>query len=126
MNILKGISHVGIPTDNFAKSVHDYEKIGFKLVNQEDNQGSATGFFQLGNLELEVWETKVNSVNGAINHYAIDTDEIDQAFELIKGMGFKLINQKIMHLPFWDHGISYFNFYGPNNEIIEICQRNKK
>lgn len=126
MNILKGISHVGIPTDNFAKSVHDYEKIGFKLVNQEDNQGSATGFFQLGNLELEVWETKVNSVNGAINHYAIDTDEIDQAFELIKGMGFKLINQKIMYLPFWDHGISYFNFYGPNNEIIEICQRNKK
>ena len=111
MSIFKGISHVGIPTNDFAKSVTEYEKIGFKLINQEDNNGSVTGFFQLGDL---------------INHYAIDTDEIDEAFEKIKNAGFKLIDQQVMHLPFWEHGISYFNFYGPNNETIEICQRNKK
>lgn len=126
MSIFKGISHVGIPTNDFAKSVTEYEKIGFKLINQEDNNGSATGFFQLGDLMLEVWEAETNPVNGAINHYAIDTDEIDEAFEKIKDAGFKLIDQQVMHLPFWEHGISYFNFYGPNNETIEICQRNKK
>lgn len=126
MSVFKGIAHIGIPTNDYLKSVSEYEKIGFKLVNQEDNHSSTTGFFQLGDLVLEVWETGTNPINGAINHYAIDTDAIDQAFEQIKKLGFKLIDQKIMHLPFWDHGISYFNFHGPNNEVIEVCQRNKK
>ncbi|WEV70258.1 VOC family protein [Lactobacillus sp. ESL0785] len=126
MSVFKGVSHVGIPTDNFAKSVRDYKKIGFELINQEDNNGSQTGFFQLGNLMLEVWETTINPVNGAINHYALDTDDVATAFAQIKAAGFKLIDQQIMHLPFWEHGISYFNFYGPNHEVIEVCQRNKK
>ncbi|MDF7672500.1 VOC family protein [Lactobacillus sp. ESL0701] len=126
MSIFKGVSHVGIPTNDFAKSVRDYKKIGFELINQEDNNGSQTGFFQLGNLMLEVWETVANPVNGAINHYALDTDDVIAAFAQIKAAGFKLIDQQIMHLPFWEHGISYFNFYGPNHEVIEVCQRNKK
>ncbi|HHA5475028.1 TPA: VOC family protein, partial [Enterococcus faecium] len=26
---------------------------------------------------------------------------------------------------FWENGIRYFNFYGPNHEIIEISQMKK-
>ena len=75
---------------------------------------------------MEVYEDKTNSENGAINHFAIATDEIDKTFAHVKKLGFELIDDKIMHLPFFEHGISYFNFYGPNHETIEVCQKNKE
>lgn len=61
---------------------------------------------------------------GAINHLALATDDIAAVFNEIKALpGIEMIDSQIQFLPFWDHGIKYFNFYGPNREIIEICQR---
>lgn len=126
MAFFNGLSHIGIPTKNFYKSTELYEKLGFKLIDQEDNLGSKVNFYQINDLILEVYEDKINSENGAINHFAIATDEIDKTFAHVKKLGFELIDDKIMHLPFFEHGISYFNFYGPNHETIEVCQKNKE
>lgn len=125
MNSIKGISHVGIPTDDFKKSVDQYEKLGFKLINQEDNAGSQVGFFQINDLMLEVYDSQKVSTSGAINHLAVETDDVEQALTEVKSSGFELIDPEVQHLPFWEHGISYFNFFGPNHEIIEVCQKNK-
>lgn len=124
MEHLSGLQHVGIPTDDFLKTQKFYENLGFKLVQEEDNAGSHVGFFQLGDLLLEVWEAKVPHQVGAINHLALATDDIAAVFNEIKALpGIEMIDSQIQFLPFWDHGIKYFNFYGPNREIIEICQR---
>lgn len=126
MAYFKGISHVGITTQDFVQSVDLYEKLGFQLINQEDNQGSKVGFLQLNDLLIELYEAPINPVNGAINHLALDTDDIQAAYDYVHQLGFEFIDDQVMHLPFWEHGISYFNFYGPNHEIIEVCQRNQK
>ena len=72
---------------------------------------------------IEVWEEQSPNKVGAIHHIAFDTSDIEGAFHWIKEMGFEMIDEKIMTLSFWERGIRYFNFYGPNKEIIEICQK---
>ncbi|HIZ95132.1 MAG TPA: VOC family protein [Candidatus Ligilactobacillus excrementavium] len=124
MNLFNGISHIGIPTRNLYKTTELYEKLGFKLINQEDNLGSKVYFFQINDLMLEVYEAKATPEIGAINHLAVETDHVEEAFNYIEKLGFEMIDKQVKHLPFWDHGISYFNFYGPNHEIIEVCQKN--
>ena len=52
-----GLQHIGIPTRRFAESRKFYEALGFELVNTEDNDGSKVGFYQLGTLMLESWES---------------------------------------------------------------------
>lgn len=125
MSHFKGISHIGIPTQDYENSVSRYNLLGFSLINEENNAGNRVGFFELNNLLLEVYEEPVNPVAGAINHIAIETDDVDAAFAFVKSTDFELIDQKIMSLPFWNHGIRYFNFYGPNHEVLEICQKNE-
>ena len=35
----------------------------------------------------------------------------------------KIKDNEIQHIDsFWEHGIRYFNVYGPNGETIEFCQ----
>lgn len=124
MNYFNGIAHVGIPTQNFDESIKAYGQLGFSLINEENNQGSHVGFLQINNLVLEVYEEQATNEAGAINHIAIETDDVEEAFNFVKSAGFELIDKQIMSLPFWEHGIQYFNFYGPNHEILEVCQKN--
>lgn len=124
MEHLNGLQHVGIPTDDFKKTQEFYKNLGFVLIQEEDNAGSHVGFFQLGDLLLEVWEAEIPHQVGAINHLALATDDITAVFNAVKALkGIELIDHEIKFLPFWEQGIKYFNFYGPNREIIEICQK---
>ena len=60
---------------------------------------------------------------GAINHWAFDTPDIEAAFENAKELGLNFKDNEIQHIDsFWEHGIRYFNVYGPNGETIEFCQ----
>lgn len=121
---LNGLQHIGIPTDNFEESRKFYETLGFELIRIEQNGDSKVGFYKLGGLVLEIWEAEPKGHPGAIDHFALDTDNIESVFVSVKKMGVKFIDKKIQELPFWENGIQYFNFYGPNKEIIEICQKN--
>ena len=60
---------------------------------------------------------------GAINHWALDTPDIEAAFENAKALGLRLKDAEIQSIPsFWERGIRYFNVYGPNGETVEFCQ----
>lgn len=80
MAFFDDLSHIGFSTKDFYKSTELYEKLGFELIDQEDNLGSKVNFYQINDLILEVYEDKTNSENGAINHLAIATDEIDKTW----------------------------------------------
>ena len=123
--IFNGLQHVGIPTKKFDESRDFYQSLGFKLVNTEDNQGSRVGFYQLGSLMLESWESPQEAPGkvGAINHIALDTNDINRAFTEVQKLNVQFVENGIQSLPYWENGIKYFNFYGPNKEIFEVCQK---
>lgn len=123
--IFNGLQHVGIPTKKFSESGDFYQSLGFKLVNTEDNQGSRVGFYQLGSLMLESWESPQEAPGkvGAINHIALDTNDINRAFTEVQKLNVQFVENGIQSLPYWENGIKYFNFYGPNKEIFEVCQK---
>jgi lactoylglutathione lyase len=122
---LNGLQHIGIPTGDFEASKNFYESLGFKLINEEMNAESKVGFFELNGMIIEIWEDETTECRGAIDHLALDTDDIDKAFKSIQDLGYELLDKNIMELPFWEKGIRYFNLYGPNHEIIEISQMKK-
>lgn len=123
--IFNGLQHVGIPTKKFDESGDFYQSLGFKLVNTEDNQGSRVAFYQLGTLMLESWESPQEAPGkvGAINHIALDTNDINCAFAEVQKLNVQFVENGIQSLPYWENGIKYFNFYGPNKEIFEVCQK---
>ena len=123
--IFNGLQHVGIPTKKFDESGDFYQSLGFKLVNTEDNQGSRVAFYQLGTLMLESWESPQEAPGkvGAINHIALDTNNINRAFAGVQKLNVQFVENGIQSLPYWENGIKYFNFYGPNKEIFEVCQK---
>ncbi|SAZ23981.1 Glyoxalase-like domain protein [Enterococcus faecium] len=75
---LNGLQHIGIPTKDFGASKIFYESLGFSLINEEMNVGSKVGFFELNGTIIEIWEDKTTECRGAIDHLALDTDDIDE------------------------------------------------
>ena len=61
---------------------------------------------------------------GAIDHIAIDVKNIDDLFLAVKEAGiFKMLDQQVNGLPFWENGVKFFTIEGPNKEKIEFCEK---
>lgn len=122
---LKGIQHIGIPTNDIETTIEFYEKIGFEIalrtVNKEANEQVA--FLKLHSLVIEIYENKSAKMEtGAINHIAIDVKNIEKVYELICELGFNNMQDKVNFLPFWENGVRFFTIEGPNKERIEFSQ----
>ena len=39
---IKGIQHIGIPTDKYSETLDFYKSLGFEDINQEEVQGKKT------------------------------------------------------------------------------------
>jgi len=121
-----GLQHVGIPTKDMQATTDFYTKLGFKILDTRQNGESTVRFFEYKGLILEVWTSdEATGKAGAINHIALDTRNADALYPVMKNAGYTMINDKVMSLPFWKHGIKYFNIKGPNGEIIEFCEKVK-
>ena len=114
------LQHSGMPAKDLDETIEFYtKKLGFELAGLFHNGENRCAFLRYGHLTIETWEgDPAPLTTGAINHWAFDTPDIEAAFENAKelGMNFKHIDS------FWEHGIRYFNVYGPNGETIEFCQ----
>lgn len=121
---VKGLQHIGIPTDNMEATIEFYNKIGFETVYETVNDGDRVVFLQLNDLILETYEFRnPKKEHGAIDHIALDVNNIEKVFGIIDRLGLNNLNDTIHSLPFWENGVRYFNIVGPNNERIEFCQR---
>ena len=119
---LNGLQHIGIPTADVEKTVKFYESLGFDLYYRKQDEGFDVEFLRLGSLVVETYKFETTERTGAIDHIAIDVTDIDKVFEYVKTGGFKLINQEIIFLNFFDKGVKYFMIEGPNLERIEFNQ----
>ncbi len=124
--LINGVQHVGIPTDNLDKSIKFYETIGFEVIYQTVNEAAdeKVAFMQLGNLVMEIYENhRTTMKTGSIDHVALDVNDIEKVFEYIRTTSIEMIDDKVMSLPFWENGVKFFTVKGPNNEKIEFCQK---
>lgn len=119
-----GLQHIGIPTRDFAATLAFYGSIGFETTYVTKNGEDDVAFLQIGNLVIETYTAPSPvGIPGAIDHIAIDVTDIDKAFAAAKAGGYKLLDQEIVFLPFFDNGVKYFMIEGPNGEKVEFNQK---
>ena len=119
-----GVQHVGIPTTDLEGTIAYYERLGFECLGIYPNGEDRCTFLRLNNLTLEVWTMDPTPMeNGAINHFALDSTDIEASFAEAQKLGLNFAEGSIQHIgTFWSNGIRYFNVLGPNHEVIEFCQ----
>lgn len=116
-----GTFHLGILTQDIQKTVAFYEMLGFVVVNRSDS--GDLFFLERGNLQIETFiSANVHPTDGAIDHLALDTEDVDGAFEIIRNGGYELLTPQVYELVMCHHPIRFFKFRGPNREIIELIQ----
>ena len=90
------LQHSGMPAKDLDETIEFYtKKLGFELAGLFHNGENRCAFLP----------------------------DIEAAFENAKELGLNFKDNEIQHIDsFWEHGIRYFNVYGPNGETIEFCQ----
>ena len=120
-----GIQHIGIPTANMNATVEFYKKLGFELIQEEylEEAKCKVCFLKLKNLVIETYDAADAAMKyGAVDHIALDVNNIGAAWDFARKEGFKVLSDDIVSLPFWSNGIKCFNIEGPNKEKVEFCQ----
>lgn len=116
-----GVQHIGIPTNDINKTIEFYHALGFETALGTEE----VAFLQLHNLIIETYQNHQAKMEyGAVDHIAIDVKNIDDLFLLVKKAGtFKMLDQQVNGLPFWENGVKFFTIEGPNKEKIEFCEK---
>ena len=120
---VNGLAHIGIPTGDMAATRTFYQEIGFDVVFEMKNDDGEirVTFLKCGNVMLETYVTDSPALKaGAINHVALDVEDIEAAYETAKARGYKMLDSEIRFLPFFENGTRFFNVEGPNSEIVEF------
>jgi catechol 2,3-dioxygenase-like lactoylglutathione lyase family enzyme len=122
-NPARGLMHIGIPCNNFRKSVEFYKMLGFEPYIVPDDH---SGFFKSGDCVLELYQHNGDpkpTTAGPINHVAFKSDDIDASYADAKAMGFKILSEGIesnqMCMP---KSNRYFIIEGPDGERLEFAQ----
>ena len=99
-----GVQHIGIPTNDINKTIEFYHALGFETALRTVNGTEEVAFLQLHNLIIE--------------------KNIEDLFLVVKEAGtFKMLDQQVNGLPFWENGVKFFTIEGPNKEKIEFCEK---
>ena len=120
-----GIQHIGIPTNDIEKTIAFYKELGFETALQTINKEAdeKVAFLKLKTLVIETYENKAAKLeSGAIDHVAIDVNDIEEVYQYISEKKLNTTNDTIHFLPFWKNGVRFFTIEGPNMEKIEFSQ----
>ena len=123
---IEGLQHIGIPTKKYKETLAFYNELGFKSVHKNiQPSGGKVCFLSKNTLMLEIYESDEAEINcaGPINHFALDSSDIDLSYMAAVENKMKIITKGIESLDFWEKGIKYFIIEGPNKERVEICQK---
>lgn len=119
--IATGLQHIGVPTNDLARTIDFYVSLGFEVAHRTANGDEQVAFLRLGDLTIETYQNfKAAQINGAVDHIAINVTDVDEARHIADAMGLEVIEEG--QLPFWDNGVKYFTILGPNREKLEFNQ----
>lgn len=120
---IKGMQHIGLPTNDMKKTIAFYESLGFEIATRHDDGGVDVVFLTLGDICIESYENgHAVGFHGAIDHICLDVDDIEKVWDDAKAAGLNFIDTEINFLPFWKNGVRFFNVLGPNHEKVEFGQ----
>ena len=125
-DFVTGVQHIGLPTECLEETVSFYESLGFQVAHRSKvpETGQNVVFVKLQNTVMEIYQVdKAAGAAGAIDHIALDCNDIQSAYELAKRQGYRLTEPQIGDLPFWENGVRFFTIQGPNGEKIEWNER---
>lgn len=118
-----GIQHLGLPVKDMEQTLKFYRDLGFEEVSSTINNRSRVVFVKQRNLIIEIYEEKKTTGKpGAIDHMTLDVTDIEKTFEIVRALGYKMLDTEIQFLPFWEHGVKFFTIMGLNGEKVEFSQ----
>lgn len=118
-----GLQHIGLPTNDMDKTLAFYRSLGFQTGFRTLDHSDAVCFLNLGNVCIETYENgQAVGAPGAIDHIALDVDDVEAAWEAVRAAGHTPLEPEIQALPFHQNGVRFFNIEGPNGEKVEFCQ----
>jgi catechol 2,3-dioxygenase-like lactoylglutathione lyase family enzyme len=131
-NIL-GFQHLGLPVTDINRSVAFYSQLRFKPVMKTelpaDGDATKVVMMELKGFVLELYQLAGDELaevraraNGHIDHFALNVQDIDRAFEEAQAIGLTILEDAPVSLPFWDKGVKYFSVRGPDGEKVEFNQ----
>jgi len=119
------LAYIGIAYSNKNETINFYRQLGFDFVEEPEN--STTFSLRFMNITLKFFYVPEESLklrsDGYIDHIAFDIKDVNSAHQELKSFGVPIIEKEPVELPFWEKGIKYFNFRGPNGEKLELEQR---
>jgi len=119
-----GVQHVGVPTNHLETTIRFYESLGFTVRLRTGTAQEPVAFLELENLTIETYQNgKAAGQPGAIDHIALDVDDIDAAYAEVRALGYAALEGAVQSLPFWKHGVKFFTIAGPNAEKVEFSQK---
>jgi lactoylglutathione lyase len=122
---VKGLQHLGLPTNDIEKTIAFYAGLGFEVAHRTIDKPAnvPVAFLRLKNVTIETYQNNEAAMaNGAIDHIALDVDDVDAVFKEISKGGYTMLHKEVQFLPFWEHGVRFFTIEGPNHEKIEFGQ----
>ncbi|MBF0999266.1 MAG: VOC family protein [Lachnospiraceae bacterium] len=125
-DLLKGVQHLGVPTNDLERTIRFYERLGFEVALRTLNEKTdeKVAFLRHGNLMIETYENhQATMKDGAIDHIAIDVTDIEKCYEIANELRLDVLDDGIQFLPFWENGVKFFTVRGPNNEKVEFNQQ---
>ena len=121
-----GIQHIGLPTNDLEKTIAFYKTLGFEVASETTLPTDRVAFLKLKNICIETYESTVapcaKGFDGAIDHIAVDVDDIEATWDAVKAAGLTPMGEEIEFLPFWEKGVRFFKVLGPNHEPVEFSQ----
>ena len=123
---ITGIQHIGLPTNDMEKKLEFYKTLGFELAYETMLGVERVCFLRQKNICFETYQNledpQAKGYAGAIDHIALDVDDVEKAWEAVKAAGLTIKEDEIQFLPFWEKGVRFFNVAGPNGETVEFSQ----
>ena len=120
--LFKGLCHVGVMTDDAEKSVKFYcENLGFRPYYAGKMGPMPLTFVEGGGLVIEFISAGKAAPGGAVDHFAIEVLNIEEAVASLKAKGIEV--GPVMASPdFFPTGMKNVFFTGPNGEKIEFVE----
>lgn len=111
-----GLQHLGLPTAALDETAAFYESLGFVRAHSTVNPGTG-GAGVLSHLRRPVHRNlrvrRARPPAGAIDHLALDVDDIESAWEEVRMAGLAPLEDAIQFLPFLGERRALFNLLAP-------------
>lgn len=127
---IKGLHHIGIPTNAVDRTIGFYKDLGAKVVHEktveENGKSIRVVLIDFAGLLLEFYHRdETAGFSGAIDHLAFEVSNIEELYKLCKQAGHRLMSDCAEELgtsSYWPETMNWFIVYGPNEEKVEFSQ----